>query len=257
MKNLLFSVFTLISYLLSAQDSTALYFANSITTQDLKTHLHVLASDSLEGRETGKKGQKLAADYIARHFTSIGIPPYNGTTYYQEFPLLKQSLKTSSLLLKDSLVFLEDYYTSPFFSSVDIDFTSIHFIGYGIEEAVSSSKEDLKDKVVLIFTSNIMLDKEKLTSTNEPIGWEQQLEIAYKKGVKAVLFIDEGVKSKCSKYSSYFTKEKQSVLINNAKFKVPFAFIDAGDLKRTIGWPLKKLKKKVLLLVLMNYRTTM
>jgi hypothetical protein len=56
MKNLLLSVFTIISCLLSAQDSTALYFANSITTQDLKTHLYVLASDSLEGRETGKKG---------------------------------------------------------------------------------------------------------------------------------------------------------------------------------------------------------
>jgi hypothetical protein len=247
MKNLLLSVFTLISCLLSAQDSTALYFANSITTQDLKTHLYVLASDSLEGRETGKKGQKLAADYIATHFTSIGIPPYNGTTYYQEFPLLKQSLKTSSLLLKDSLVFLEDYYTSPFFSSVNIDFTSIHCIGYGIKEAAcSSSKEDLKDKVVLIFTSNLMSDKDKLTTINEPIGWEQQLEIAYKKGVKAVLFIDEGVKSKSSKYGSYFTKEKRSVLINNAKFKVPFAFIDAVDLKRTIGWSLKKLKKKVL-----------
>ena len=56
MKNLLLSVFTIISCLLSAQDSTALYFANSITTQDLKTHLYVLASDFLEGRETAKKG---------------------------------------------------------------------------------------------------------------------------------------------------------------------------------------------------------
>ena len=246
MKNFHLPIFSLISCLLLAQDSTALYFANSINTQDLQTHLYVLASDSLEGRETGKKGQKLAADYIATYFTSIGIPPYNGTTYYQEFPLLKQSLKTSSLLLKDSLVFLEDYYTSPFFSSVNIDFTSIQCIGYGIEGAACSLfKEDLKDKVVLIFTSNLMSEKEKLTTINEPIGWEQQLEIAYKKGVKAVLFIDEDVKNKCSKYGSYFTKEKRSVLINNAKFKVPFAFIDAADLKRTIGWPLKRLKKKV------------
>ena len=145
------------------------------------------------------------------------------------------------------MVFLEDYYTSPFFSSVNIDFTSILCIGSGIEEAdYSFYKDDLKDKVVLIFTSNLMSDKEKLSTINKPIGWEQQLEIAYKKGVKAVLFIDEGVKSKCSKYSSYFTKEKRSVLINNTKFKVPFAFIDAADLKRTIVWPLKKLKKKIL-----------
>ena len=42
------------------------------------------------------------------------------------------------------MVFLEDYYTSPFFSSVNIDFTSIHCIGYGIKEAACSLfKEDL------------------------------------------------------------------------------------------------------------------
>lgn len=64
-----------------------------------------------------------------------------------------------------------------------------------------------------------MSEKDKLNSINQPIGWEQQLEIAYKKRVKVVLFIDEGVKSKCSKYGSYFTKEKRSVLINPSKFK--------------------------------------
>ena len=95
--------------------------------------------------------------------------------------------------------------------------------------------------IVITRAEAAMSDKDKLTTINEPIGWEQQLEIAYKKGVKAVLFIDEGVKSKSSKYGSYFTKEKRSVLINNAKFKVPFAFIDAADLKRTIGWSLKKI----------------
>lgn len=143
MRNLLLFVFTLLSCLLLAQDTTALYFANSINTQDLKTHLYVLTSDSLEGRETGKKGQKLAADYIATHFSSIGIPPYNRTTYYQEFILLKQSLKISSLFLNDRLVFLEEYYTSPFFSSVTLHFTSILCIGYGSDEAAfDSSKID-------------------------------------------------------------------------------------------------------------------
>ena len=60
-------------------------FSKTITTVDLEKHLTILASDSLEGRETGQKGQKMAADYIMNHFKNIGIPPYKGKTYYQKF----------------------------------------------------------------------------------------------------------------------------------------------------------------------------
>jgi len=60
-------------------------FSRTIIVEDLERHLNILASDSLEGRETGKKGQKMAADYIAKHFKSIGVPPYKKETYYQKF----------------------------------------------------------------------------------------------------------------------------------------------------------------------------
>ena len=62
-----------------------LRFAETINIFDLEKHLRILASDSLEGRETGKPGQKMAAAYIANHFRNIGIPPYKGKTYYQRF----------------------------------------------------------------------------------------------------------------------------------------------------------------------------
>ena len=60
-------------------------FSKSIVVEDLERHLNILASDSLEGRETGKKGQKMAADYIMNHFKNISIPPYKKKTYYQKF----------------------------------------------------------------------------------------------------------------------------------------------------------------------------
>ena len=62
-----------------------LKYAETIKTEEIEKHIKILASDSLEGRETGKKGQKLAADYIMNHFKKIGIPPYKGKTYYQKF----------------------------------------------------------------------------------------------------------------------------------------------------------------------------
>lgn len=62
-----------------------LSYAKSINNKDLYKHIEVLSSDSLEGRETGKPGQKMAAEYISNHFKKIGIPPYKRKTYYQKF----------------------------------------------------------------------------------------------------------------------------------------------------------------------------
>jgi len=60
-------------------------YSNTININDLYDHIEILASDSLEGRETGKPGQKIAAQYIANHFNKIGIPPYKGKRYFQKF----------------------------------------------------------------------------------------------------------------------------------------------------------------------------
>ena len=68
-----------------SNDTLKLNYASSITVNDLQTYINVLASDSLEGRETGKSGQKMAADYIANFFKEIGIPPYKHNSYFQNF----------------------------------------------------------------------------------------------------------------------------------------------------------------------------
>ena len=49
---------------MAQRDSAALHYASTITEADLRTHLTILASDAFEGRETGMKGQKMAARYI-------------------------------------------------------------------------------------------------------------------------------------------------------------------------------------------------
>lgn len=87
MKKTLLLIVLLISTSMFSQEN--IRFSETITSSDLYKHLSVLASDSLEGRETGKKGQKMAADYIMNHFKNIGIPPYKYNSYYQKFRLKK------------------------------------------------------------------------------------------------------------------------------------------------------------------------
>lgn len=73
---------------LSAQNSPVEY-ADLITPAQLRDKLEILASDALEGRETGTRGQKMAAAFISFHFEQLGLkPPVNGS-YYQPFDLYK------------------------------------------------------------------------------------------------------------------------------------------------------------------------
>ena len=47
----------------------------------LKTDVAYLAADELEGRETGTKGEQMAADYLAQRFAALGLSP-KGTQDY-------------------------------------------------------------------------------------------------------------------------------------------------------------------------------
>src|SRR5690349_11074764 len=63
-------------------------YAATITAADLSKHLNIIASDEYEGRDTGEKGQKMAAEYISKQFKEDGLigPVKDGDNpYYQTF----------------------------------------------------------------------------------------------------------------------------------------------------------------------------
>lgn len=53
--------------------------------EQLKTDVSYLAADDLEGRETGTKGEQLAADYLAQRFAQLGLSPKGTEDYFQKF----------------------------------------------------------------------------------------------------------------------------------------------------------------------------
>lgn len=72
---------------LSFDESIITEFSNSITTSDAKKHVYKLASKEFEGRKTGEKGQKLAAEYLANQYKNFGIKGiYGSENYYQNIP---------------------------------------------------------------------------------------------------------------------------------------------------------------------------
>ena len=62
-------------------------YMNTITADELKTHLYIVASDEMEGRETGSEGQKKAGAYLINQYKKDGISfPTGASDYYQRIP---------------------------------------------------------------------------------------------------------------------------------------------------------------------------
>ena len=73
MRHILIYLITIfLSFPALAQNEIVMKYAATITQEDLKGLLTIIASDALEGRETGTRGQKMAAAFIVEEFKRIG-----------------------------------------------------------------------------------------------------------------------------------------------------------------------------------------
>jgi hypothetical protein len=123
---------------LAAAPDWSLPYAATITPEALKADLSVLASDAYEGRETGQKGQKMAADYIAKAFAAAGLAgpvPGSDNPFIQHFQLNRTSFDAAAATLA---VGGEVYHgRRDFYAALEAPFESplrIGFAGYGIKE---------------------------------------------------------------------------------------------------------------------------
>ncbi len=181
-------------------------FASTITVTDLQRHLSIIASDEMQGRETGTEGQRKAAEYIEGQFKHIGLNPTAQLGGYQQlYPLYRDSLLSSFLKIGDKgLVLGTDY-----IFALNNTYTNmakgkmIVYVGYGISTPTYDdyAGKDVKGKVVLLFlgepkTNGIYL----ATSKSRPSEWtfpglELKLQTAKQKGAIAALIISPTLES--------------------------------------------------------------
>ena len=157
-------------------DSLAVKYGNTIRSMDLSRHLHILASDSFLGRETGHPGQKLAAEYISKQFASFDIQPLKKDDildgYYQKFPLELQSPYGATLTAAGiKYEFLNDFYYFPSFDALDLDVADVIFLDYGIEDDKYNDYEDVDEsgKVLLAFAGEPTDKKERTVVTGRAV----------------------------------------------------------------------------------------
>ena len=151
MKYLLLSILTFI-VLLQCYPQISLITSPDITQEEIKQHIRYLASDSLEGRRSGEKGDSLAAMYIAERFKKFGLKPAgDGNSYFQKFSFISKRIpgpdnKLNIFINGITLDFKLHTDYKPLSFSIDTTLnTSIVFAGYGISAPESLKYDDYKN----------------------------------------------------------------------------------------------------------------
>jgi len=126
-------------------------YAALIEPKALKENLSIIASDALEGRHTGSRGQKMAAAFIANHFETLGLTPINKGSYYQSFNL--HSYKQGEVKIATATKTFDsrkDFIFDGHISSDGAKPTEVVYIGTGTDEELA--QVDLKGKMPLIIS---------------------------------------------------------------------------------------------------------
>ena len=177
-------------------------YADLVSAERLRTHLAVLASDEYEGRETGMKGQHMAAAYVAAQFKNAGLTgplPDAADPYQQHFNVEQVTWADGATLKvgKTGYQWLVDFYglgDSPF---AEVTTVKPVFVGYGIEQPGYSDYTGLdvkgKDLIVLLGEPTGEGGKALLSPDGAPTKWggdyRAKAQLASQKGARSVFYV--------------------------------------------------------------------
>jgi Zn-dependent M28 family amino/carboxypeptidase len=178
--------------------------APKISAERIKADVAYLASDRLEGRGPGTRGEILATEYIADEFKKAGLKPLgkNGT-YFQSVPLVRvvtspkatlQAVKGQTTLdIPSGDGFAGMSHTQQELEAFDAEAV---FVGHGITAPEFDWDDykgmDVKDKIVVCFTNEPPSDDPKFFAGKALTyygRWTYKFEEAARRGAKACFII--------------------------------------------------------------------
>lgn len=130
---------------------------------DAVRHVEYLCLPKLGGRLTGTQGEKLATNYVALHFETLGLlPAGDNDTYFQEFEFtagVSAGPENTVTVGDESLTLEKDWRPVGFTASGKVEPSEVVFAGYGMQVPPSEGQEeydsfvhlDVKDKWVVVF----------------------------------------------------------------------------------------------------------
>jgi len=202
-----------ISLSAAAQPGSPEPYAATITKEDLKKQLTIIAGPEMEGRETGTEGQRKAAAYIVSQFKSFGLLPAPGTDNYQQFYAIGYDSAEHSQFVLDGkeLVNGVDYVDNTSENNNGkLKGKELVFVGYGIGDPAYDdyTGKEVKGKVVVFFGgepkkdgSYVISGTKRYSTWTYPGGLGQKLALAKEKGALAAIVINPTIDSITANYA--------------------------------------------------------
>lgn len=212
---------------LGQMDSLVLLYSTTITEDDLREHLSVLASDEYEGRETGFAGQKKAAAYIVGQFQSMGIPPISGKSdmlldngYEQSFELaLKKPGGLEVQIGDQSFSYMEDIL---FFNKELNDsrsFSDLVFAGYGLDNPQHNDMAQLScDGCIMLMLGGVPKSKrgEPKVSLDGATSEMQMMSLKSKNaagsGASVLLLVSDAIGKMRGQFGNFLRSSRMSLM---------------------------------------------
>lgn len=134
-----------------------------VKVEAIKAHMTFLASDLLEGRATGTRGYRIAAEYVASHYEQYGLEPGANGSWFQDVPfretvpdasstvtLTREGAEPVTLRIFDAFTSSGDPLTADKVVEGDLVFA-----GYGVTAPEQKHDDyaglDVRGKIVAIF----------------------------------------------------------------------------------------------------------
>jgi Iap family predicted aminopeptidase len=165
-----------------AQQAETSAITESITQPQVEMHIRFLASDELQGRDTGSPGLQIAARYIANYFNAYEIaPPPGMDSYFQSVPLQKITApQNGQLKIGDNAYSLKQDFLLIGGGNADLN-APVVYLNYGTAEDLA--KKDVKGKIVVV--------KAGKPGETSPQAWfysaKEKRKILSEAGAKAVI----------------------------------------------------------------------
>src|SRR5215813_9114681 len=172
--------------------------APSVDSNAIRTHIQKLASDEMEGRAPGGKGEELATTYVSDFFKSIGLK-----TQFQAVPMigitssaspLKLSGKGGSRNLKygDEFMAWSQQETESISTNADLV-----FCGYGVvapEYQWNDFKDSVKGKIIVVLINDPQLEDQSKFGGKAMTyygRWTYKFEEAARQGAVGAVIVHE------------------------------------------------------------------
>ena len=169
-------------------------FSPQAVEERLRTDVYTLASDEMEGRESGTPGEEKAARYIKSRMQEVGLSPLFDGSFIQTFEFsgrLELGDENFLVINEEGFTLEEDFFILPNSESTRVYAQGV-YVGHGMKTDIHNDYyglEGLEDKV--FFMEFYLPEELDERGTSLPMDMvSNKIETAIEKGAAAIVFVN-------------------------------------------------------------------